>query len=694
MKASSLLRFVPALALLFALSLGGIVQAQPIFPTASGCKESAILTTEQFLNPSAGAFTQDRTVIPGEDTQVVLGSVVFVDGFVTDPTAGVGTTPNCPAALVDTNPTYVVKVVVKPASGDPVAAGITRLTWWADNDLDGQITLGKDTQINSVDATACLTSPQGCELSFGNRPVVVGAPPNPFIGLAPSPVPLSVLGSVFPPGICGNIAPPRGGPTCAGLILVGDIANPKPGATLQVRFEGFASDLVNATCVTPGAGGCPAAGTAPFSSDFAPQYKKATSNTRVVVQGVANAPGVLSPGVNNGSGNPETGTLGIETLGIRTRDDRGGLAGTQERDARPGDREYFVGIVGLCDNGELVTNRVTLLPPIAGASPTIAGGLAAIPCIPTAAGTDGLNTVVTRIRVGVSGPGAQFVQAVHIYADTSAVAGATGWLAAGLPGTAAATFFESGEQVLSGIPVNSVVAVGSLEQVLTTSGGTPLIVASATGVPALLYFTADIDDRAAASEVRFQVAIDVADTPSFGIFCVPNCRSSRLLRTAPQEFIFQISGPTAPPGGVAQFDTNKNGVIDDAEFFAAIDQWVAGAVSDQLFFQVLDAWVSQSPVGGASVKGLSLQAVSLSTSARAATFVASGQGIEGLRVEIFDLDGQRIFAQETAGTRLTWTLSAQEGQPVANGVYLYVVTVKGANGETLRSEVKKLVVLR
>jgi hypothetical protein len=31
---------------------------------------------------------------------------------------------------------------------------------------------------------------------------------------------------------------------------------------------------------------------------------------------------------------------------------------------------------------------------------------------------------------------------------------------------------------------------------------------------------------------------------------------------------------------------------------------------------------------------------------------------------------------------------------LANGVYLYVVTVKGANGQVINSEVRKLVILR
>lgn len=668
---------VPAFALILATLLGGAVNAQPIFGTASGCKESAILTTEQFLNPGTGGFTQDRTIIPGEDTQVVLGAWTIVDGFVADPTAGALGTPNCVASPADGNPTYVVKLAAKPVSGDPVRAGVTKLTWWLDNDVDGQITPGKDTQLNTVLDTSCLTSAEGCVLTFGNQPVVRGAAAA-SVGLDDD-----AFGAAC--------VAPGGGPSCAGIILVADIANPQPGATLQIRLEGFASDLVNL-------GGSFTA--QPFSSDFAPQFKKTTSNTRVVVQGVPDAPGVLSPGVNNGSGNPETGVLGINVFGIRTRDDRGGLAGTFERDARPGDREYFVGIVGLCEAADLVTNQVTLLPPIAGSAPTIAGGLGAIPCIPSTAPADLNPTNIVRIRIGVSGPGAQYVQAVHVYADDCTGDALCGWAFTNTTGAPdfSATLFESGELVLSAIPVNGVAVVGSLEQTLTTTGGLPLVLGAGPGLgvapgAALLYFTADIDDQAKAGEVVFQVAIDVADVPLGGGFGGLGAGpSSRLLRTVPQEFRFQISGPTAPPapGGVAQFDTNGNGVIDDSEFFNAIDQWVAGTISDTLFFDVLDAWVSQSPVASASAGA----SVALSQTGRGLTLAVSGQDVAAVGLTVYDLNGQTIFAQETAGTTLSWNYLGQNGRPVANGVYLYVVTVKDASGQTLSSDVRKLVVLR
>jgi hypothetical protein len=143
--------------------------------------------------------------------------------------------------------------------------------------------------------------------------------------------------------------------------------------------------------------------------------------------------------------------------------------------------------------------------------------------------------------------------------------------------------------------------------------------------------------------------------------------------------------------GVAQFDTNANGVIDDSEFFAAIDQWLGGTIDDTLFFAVLDAWVGQTPVASARTDNLS---ATLRQTSHGLTLSVSGQGVASVALTVYDLGGRTVFSQETAGTTLSWNYLANDGRPVANGVYLYVVTVKGTDGQTLRSEVRKLVVLR
>lgn len=641
--------------------LGSVVQGQPVFQSASGCKEAGIVTTEQALNPGTGGFSQDRTIIPGEDTTVVLGAWLIAAYYTLDPTAGV--TPNC-AASPDTHPLYVVQLALRPVSGDPIRAGVKTVTFWQDNDFDGQFTSGRDTQFSSPMPGSCLAASEGCILSFGNSPI--------FGGLG---------GLLDPPaGFCIPSLP-LGGGGCAALLAVADIASPQGGATLQVRLEGKAANLVNNPVD-------------PIGSDFSPSFSKTASSIRVRVEGAPSGGGgtpppgggtsggaVLSPSVNNGNGSSETGVQGLNVTGIRTRDDRGGLTGTAARDARPGDREYFVGIVALCEGGQAVTREVGILPAVAGASPTIAGGLGAIPCVPNAV-TDGFPTNLVRVRVGVSGPGAQYIQAVHLYGDVD------------LDGS----LFEANELMLSGVPVNGIIALGSLEQILVFPNGVLASLGDATPFPALLYVTADISDTAQASSVRLQVAVDIAALTGFP--------SSRLMNTTPAEWTFQITGsgggmppPPPPPSGggtLRSYDTNNNNIIDDPEFFNIIDAWIAGQLNDQVFFQAVDIWVSQSSIGSAGIdlKPLTLGAVTTASARGMIDFAVRGQGIESMAVQVYQLDGQRVFAQESPGTRLRWYLDTAEGQLVANGIYLYVVTARGANGEFVRSEIKKLVVLR
>jgi len=157
----------------------------------------------------------------------------------------------------------------------------------------------------------------------------------------------------------------------------------------------------------------------------------------------------------------------------------------------------------------------------------------------------------------------------------------------------------------------------------------------------------------------------------------------------------------SPPGGgllstLKRFDANGNNLIDDGEFFAIIDAWIAGQLDNDTFFKAVDLWVSQSPIGSAGVdqKPLMLDSLSVTPVRGAMTFIAQGRNITSTGVQIFDLNGKPIFDQETSGTRLTWNLSAADGQVMANGVYLYIVKAKGYDGKVIRTEIRKLVIKR
>jgi hypothetical protein len=68
---------------------------------------------------------------------------------------------------------------------------------------------------------------------------------------------------------------------------------------------------------------------------------------------------------------------------------------------------------------------------------------------------------------------------------------------------------------------------------------------------------------------------------------------------------------------------------------------------------------------------------------------AVGEGIASLGVELFDLSGRRLLTQQGEGRELTVAVDG-----LANGVYLYVVRVRGFDGREYASAVRKLVIMR
>jgi hypothetical protein len=104
-------------------------------------------------------------------------------------------------------------------------------------------------------------------------------------------------------------------------------------------------------------------------------------------------------------------------------------------------------------------------------------------------------------------------------------------------------------------------------------------------------------------------------------------------------------------------------------------------------------------LGGAVVFVLGLgalaQSVSLTVTAYSDAVRFSAQGsVKELRVEILALSGQKVFdSGPVLGNALDWKLLNSQGQPVANGVYLYMVTVKDPFGNVTK-KLGKLAVLR
>ena len=103
--------------------------------------------------------------------------------------------------------------------------------------------------------------------------------------------------------------------------------------------------------------------------------------------------------------------------------------------------------------------------------------------------------------------------------------------------------------------------------------------------------------------------------------------------------------------------------------------------------QPLAVEVLGAPVALA-VKAITLSQQPVRTSG--AYFVVEGVGIAQTTVRVFGLTGKLVFAQTAQGNVVPFSAASE----LANGVYLYVVTVQGADGQTVTSSIAKLVVLR
>lgn len=76
-------------------------------------------------------------------------------------------------------------------------------------------------------------------------------------------------------------------------------------------------------------------------------------------------------------------------------------------------------------------------------------------------------------------------------------------------------------------------------------------------------------------------------------------------------------------------------------------------------------------------------------------FAAQGADVAAVKVEVFSLAGELVYASDfTEGSLLRWSGLSNTGQPLANGVYLYVLTAKARTGDVMRTKVQKLIILR
>ncbi|MBI1743143.1 hypothetical protein HYR54_08770 [Candidatus Acetothermia bacterium] len=88
---------------------------------------------------------------------------------------------------------------------------------------------------------------------------------------------------------------------------------------------------------------------------------------------------------------------------------------------------------------------------------------------------------------------------------------------------------------------------------------------------------------------------------------------------------------------------------------------------------------------------LTLKRVLLELQAGQLRFEALGIGIKQINVQVFSLSGKRVYTSGWVENGHEWSLEDINGRKIANGVYLYVTTVRGYDG-SVRTQVKKLVI--
>ncbi|MBI1730540.1 hypothetical protein HY229_06595 [Candidatus Acetothermia bacterium] len=429
--------------------------------------------------------------------------------------------------------------------------------------------------------------------------------------------------------------------------------------------------------------------------------------------------------ISNGSGAVETDIQRLDFgAGLKSR--------FSAQDIRPGEREVLAIAVAVCDGGTLANHTISILPSIASGTPTIAGGLAAVPCI-NLGGSDGFATGINGAVLTFSGPLAQFMGSVRMYADLDRDG----------------TFFESSDLIEQVVPFlqgtgEAIAQFGGHQgQMMITPSGKPLAALDPTTVlpvgpplpafgplnPLILLFTVDVDSSAGGGRVDVALGLQVGDDTAqktFGVCSstlphvpltvlnptgVQNC-GSNLRGGGPETTFFNITGsgggstgptptptptPTPAPGGstLKAFDKNGNCKLDDSEFFSMIDGWIASSVGNTLFFASVDAWIGQSSVCSAAASdSRSGVTLSLRPSLQTALFEAHGLNIASVDVEVFSLNGTRIYAGTTPGSLLAWNLRTSSGQSLANGTYLYRVVLRDQRGTMTQSEVKKFVLIR
>jgi hypothetical protein len=482
-----------------------------------------------------------------------------------------------------------------------------------------------------------------------------------------------------------------------------------------------------------GARGRPAVLVTPISSEFAPEDNPQASNILLMAIGGHASASLASTirNISNGSGNAETSITVLHFTNLVTR--------FRENVITAGTRDAILMALAICDGSVEANDQVTFLPPIAGASPTIAGGLAALPCI-ASKGTDGLNTGIGGAMIVIPPPLSKFVRIVRLWVDLcTGVSGAGAQTCTGpnryaVNGGGNGILFEQGELVQQVIPrynpaTGEAIAIFGQrqDQVLFTTSGMPIVAAdplcangnalvalpngaqacgSALGPanpnPLILIATADIgEDAVFPASVSTAEIVGPQSQPIENIprSCGPG--KSHVIYPGTESFL-----DCTITGAVIAVDNTPQGTNGPRPtgFDTSSGNWGSNFMMQGPETHTLHMYLSKSgasfppppppPSQPHTLSKLDLLIAAYLNSDHSIRFMVHGNGIASLWVQVYDLSGKAVYNGTTNGSTLTFNGLGADGQPLANGVYLYIISVTDADGHTVTSKVRKLVILR
>ncbi len=157
-------------------------------------------------------------------------------------------------------------------------------------------------------------------------------------------------------------------------------------------------------------------------------------------------------------------------------------------------------------------------------------------------------------------------------------------------------------------------------------------------------------------------------------------------------------------------DTNSSGILEQSEVQKAIQYWILSeivpgsgeTISDAKMRQIIQMWILGTPVGQNGKAQALMSSTQLSVSGLRMSsprplqrqIQLNAYNISSVQIQVFNLQGRLLIQEHNGGREVRFDLLDSQARALPNGIYLYIVTARGFDGQTWRSEVKKLVVLR